>query len=68
MFFVWQFQASVFLVSSNSHSVSEERELNENVFLNDNYVEDGSLLEQVGFSYLSHCSSYAWLSDTCTIV
>lgn len=39
-------KASVFLVSSNSHSVSEERELNENVFLNDNYVEDGSLLEQ----------------------
>ncbi|KAG6570755.1 V-type proton ATPase subunit a1, partial [Cucurbita argyrosperma subsp. sororia] len=39
-------KASVFLVSSNSHSVSEERELNENVFLNDNYTEDGSLLEQ----------------------
>uniref|UniRef100_A0A9I9DZQ5 V-type proton ATPase subunit a n=2 Tax=Cucumis melo TaxID=3656 RepID=A0A9I9DZQ5_CUCME len=39
-------KASVFLVSSNSHSVSEERELNENVFLNDSYVEDGSLLEQ----------------------
>ncbi|KGN47288.1 V-type proton ATPase subunit a1 [Cucumis sativus] len=39
-------KASVFLVSSNSHSVSEERELNENVFLNDSYVEDGSLLER----------------------
>lgn len=39
-------KASVFLVSSNSHSVSEERELDENVFMNDNYVEDGSLLEQ----------------------
>lgn len=45
-------------MSSNSHSVSEERELNENVFLNDSYVEDGSLLEQVDFSYFNQCSSY----------
>ncbi|XP_023532159.1 V-type proton ATPase subunit a1-like isoform X2 [Cucurbita pepo subsp. pepo] len=40
-------KASVFLVSSNSHSVSEERELNENVFMNDNYVDDGLPLEEM---------------------
>ncbi|XP_022146201.1 V-type proton ATPase subunit a1 [Momordica charantia] len=39
-------KASVFLVSSNSHLVPEERELNENVFLNDNFIENSSLLEQ----------------------
>ncbi|XP_022947756.1 V-type proton ATPase subunit a1-like isoform X3 [Cucurbita moschata] len=40
-------KASVFLVSSSSHSVSEERELNENVFMNDNYVDDGLPLEEM---------------------
>lgn len=41
-----QFQARGFLVSSGSHAVSE-RELDENVYSNDDYVETASLLEQV---------------------
>ncbi|KAG6605514.1 V-type proton ATPase subunit a1, partial [Cucurbita argyrosperma subsp. sororia] len=40
-------KASVFLVSSSNHSVSEERELNENVFMNDSYVDDGLPLEEM---------------------
>ncbi|KAJ7980947.1 V-type proton ATPase subunit a [Quillaja saponaria] len=39
-------KASGFLVSSNSHAILEERELDENVYSNDEYVETTSLLEQ----------------------
>ncbi|OMO77203.1 Vacuolar proton ATPase [Corchorus olitorius] len=39
-------KAGGFLVSSNNHAVAEERELSENVYSNDNYVETASLLEQ----------------------
>ncbi|KAJ7947759.1 V-type proton ATPase subunit a [Quillaja saponaria] len=39
-------KAGGFLVSSNSHAVSEERELDENVYSNEGYVETASLLEQ----------------------
>ncbi|KAK9280089.1 hypothetical protein L1049_013774 [Liquidambar formosana] len=39
-------KASGFLVSSKSHAVGEERELDENVYSNDDYVETASLLEQ----------------------
>ncbi|CAN6692522.1 hypothetical protein ACFX2I_006433 [Malus domestica] len=39
-------KASGFLVSSNSHAVSEERELDENIYSNDNYGDEVSLLEQ----------------------
>ncbi|XWS73752.1 hypothetical protein CRYUN_Cryun02cG0155500 [Craigia yunnanensis] len=38
--------AGGFLVSSNNHAVAEERELSENVYSNDDYVETPSLLEQ----------------------
>ncbi|XVF47095.1 hypothetical protein PTKIN_Ptkin03bG0081800 [Pterospermum kingtungense] len=39
-------KAGGFLVSSNNHAVSEEWELSENVYSNDDYVETSSLLEQ----------------------
>ncbi|CAB4313180.1 unnamed protein product [Prunus armeniaca] len=39
-------KASGFLVSSNSHAVPEERELDENVYSNDDYGDSVSLLEQ----------------------
>ncbi|XP_062081977.1 V-type proton ATPase subunit a1 isoform X1 [Humulus lupulus] len=39
-------KASGFLVSSKTHAVSEERELDENIYSNDSYVETASLLEQ----------------------
>ncbi|XP_068338161.1 V-type proton ATPase subunit a1-like [Pyrus communis] len=39
-------KASGFLISSNSHAVSEERELDENIYSNDNYGDEVSLLEQ----------------------
>ncbi|EOY33130.1 Vacuolar proton ATPase A1 isoform 5 [Theobroma cacao] len=39
-------KAGGFLVSSNNHAVDEERELSENVYSNDGYVETASLLEQ----------------------
>ncbi|BFG34321.1 hypothetical protein CerSpe_205940 [Prunus speciosa] len=39
-------KASGFLVSSNSHAVPEERELDENVYSNDDYSDSVSLLEQ----------------------
>ncbi|XP_022756072.1 V-type proton ATPase subunit a1-like isoform X2 [Durio zibethinus] len=39
-------KAGGFLVSSNNHAVAEERELSENVYSNDDYVETSSLLEQ----------------------
>lgn len=46
-----QFQAGSFLVSSGSHAVSE-RELEENIYSNDVYVETASLLEQVLVHYV----------------
>ncbi|XP_061354944.1 V-type proton ATPase subunit a1-like isoform X1 [Gastrolobium bilobum] len=39
-------EACGFLVSSHGRAVSEERELQENVYSNDDYVETASLLEQ----------------------
>lgn len=39
-------KAGGFLVSNKSHSVTEERELDENIYSNDSYVETASLLEQ----------------------
>jgi len=42
-----KFQACGFLVSSHGHAVSDERELQENVYSNDTYIETASLLEQV---------------------
>ncbi|KAF3438721.1 hypothetical protein FNV43_RR21485 [Rhamnella rubrinervis] len=39
-------KAGGFLISSNNHAVSEDRELDENIFSNDGYVESASLLEQ----------------------
>lgn len=39
-------EAGSFLVSSKSQTVTEERELEENLYSNDNYVERASLLEQ----------------------
>ncbi|KAL5581175.1 hypothetical protein UlMin_013617 [Ulmus minor] len=39
-------EASGFLVSHDNHTVSEERELDENVYSNNSYVETASLLEQ----------------------
>ena len=41
------YQASGFLVSNRSHTVSEERELDENIYSNDGYGDTASLLEQV---------------------
>ncbi|KAF4354618.1 hypothetical protein F8388_009609 [Cannabis sativa] len=38
--------ASGFLVSNKTHTVPEERELDENIYSNDSYVETASLLEQ----------------------
>ncbi|KAL9676118.1 hypothetical protein QQ045_004331 [Rhodiola kirilowii] len=40
-------KAGGFLVSSKGHTAVEERELDENIFSNPNYVETASLLEQV---------------------
>ncbi|KAF8402766.1 hypothetical protein HHK36_010856 [Tetracentron sinense] len=39
-------KAGGFLVSAQSHAVVEERELDEHIYLNDDYVERASLLEQ----------------------
>ncbi|OIW15761.1 hypothetical protein TanjilG_04296 [Lupinus angustifolius] len=39
-------EACGFLISSHGRAVSEERELQENVYSNDEYVENASLLEQ----------------------
>uniref|UniRef100_A0A803PWI9 V-type proton ATPase subunit a n=1 Tax=Cannabis sativa TaxID=3483 RepID=A0A803PWI9_CANSA len=39
-------KASGFLVSNKTHTVPEERELDENIYSNDSYVETASLLEQ----------------------
>ncbi|XVF19522.1 hypothetical protein REPUB_Repub11eG0118000 [Reevesia pubescens] len=39
-------KASCFLVSSDNHAITEERELSENVYSNDGYVQTSSLLEQ----------------------
>lgn len=36
-------------MSSNNHTVSEDRELDENIYSNDSYTESASLLEQVLF-------------------
>ncbi|XP_048425192.1 V-type proton ATPase subunit a1-like isoform X2 [Pyrus x bretschneideri] len=41
-----ELEAIGFLVSSNSHAVSEERELDENIYPNDHYGDEVSLLEQ----------------------
>jgi V-type H+-transporting ATPase subunit a len=49
-FFCRQFQAGGFLVTSGSHAVSE-RELDENVYSNDDYVETASLIEEVFIHY-----------------
>ncbi|KDP44125.1 hypothetical protein JCGZ_05592 [Jatropha curcas] len=51
-----------FLVSSNSHAVSEERELNENVYSNNNYGESASLLEQELTSAPSNQSGLRFIS------
>ncbi|XP_028098327.1 V-type proton ATPase subunit a1-like isoform X2 [Camellia sinensis] len=40
-------KASGFLVSSKSHAVAEERELDDHVYSNDDYADTASLLEQV---------------------
>ncbi|CAL5334878.1 unnamed protein product [Camellia sinensis] len=40
-------KASGFLVSSRSHAVAEERELDDHVYSNDDYADTASLLEQV---------------------
>lgn len=45
------FQAGGFLVSAQSHVVSQERELDENVYSKDDYTEAASLLEQVLHPY-----------------
>ncbi|KAL1084912.1 hypothetical protein V6Z11_D08G013400 [Gossypium hirsutum] len=39
-------KACGFLLPSSNHAVSEERELSENIYSNDDYVETASLLEQ----------------------
>ncbi|KAJ4977870.1 hypothetical protein NE237_008650 [Protea cynaroides] len=39
-------KASGFLVSAQSHTIAEDRELEENLYLNNDYIERGSLLEQ----------------------
>ncbi|XP_059626733.1 V-type proton ATPase subunit a1 [Cornus florida] len=39
-------KAGGFLISSKSHAVAEERELDENVYSNDDYADTASLLEQ----------------------
>ncbi|XP_028097726.1 V-type proton ATPase subunit a1-like isoform X1 [Camellia sinensis] len=39
-------KASGFLVSSKSHAVAEERELDDHVYSNDDYADTASLLEQ----------------------
>uniref|UniRef100_A0A7N0UKU1 V-type proton ATPase subunit a n=1 Tax=Kalanchoe fedtschenkoi TaxID=63787 RepID=A0A7N0UKU1_KALFE len=39
-------KAGGFLVSSKGHSIAEERELDENIYSNPNYIEAASLLEQ----------------------
>ncbi|KAM6578782.1 hypothetical protein CsatB_030619 [Cannabis sativa] len=39
-------KASGFLVSNKTHTVPQERELDENIYSNDSYVETASLLEQ----------------------
>lgn len=54
--FLGKFQACGFLVSSHNLALSDERELQENVFSNDAYVETASLLEQVFCSTLYHPS------------
>ena len=42
-----KFQACAFLFSNHGHAVSEERELEENVYSNGDYVETPFLFEQV---------------------
>ena len=49
-----KFQACGFLVSSHGRAVPNERELQENVYSNDDYVDTASLLEQVPFNFLYH--------------
>ncbi|CAL5388143.1 unnamed protein product [Camellia sinensis] len=41
-----ELEASGFLVSSKSHAVAEERELDDHVYSNDDYADTASLLEQ----------------------
>ncbi|PIA32078.1 hypothetical protein AQUCO_04600026v1 [Aquilegia coerulea] len=43
-------KAGSFLVSTKSHAVAEERELDENIYSRDDYVESASLLEEPGTS------------------
>ena len=50
-----QFQASDFLVSSKSHAVAEERELDDHVYSNDVYADTASLLEQVIVCFVNYC-------------
>lgn len=55
LIFLSLFQAVGFLVSSNSHAISEDTELNENVYTNNGYGETTSLLEQVLLLFLVPC-------------
>ncbi|XP_050209220.1 V-type proton ATPase subunit a1 [Mercurialis annua] len=51
-----------FLVSSNSHAVGEDRELNENVYSNNGYSDTASLLEQELSSAPSNQSGLRFIS------
>ncbi|WCJ41118.1 V-type proton ATPase 116 kDa subunit a 1 [Euphorbia peplus] len=51
-----------FLVSSNNHAISEETELNENVYSTDGYGDTTSLLEQELSSAPSHQSGLRFIS------
>ncbi|XP_065865690.1 V-type proton ATPase subunit a1 [Euphorbia lathyris] len=55
-------KAVCFLVSSNSHSISDGTELNENVYSTDRYGENTSLLEQELRSVPSHQSGLRFIS------
>eukprot|EP00257_Ricinus_communis_P011308 XP_002532256.2 V-type proton ATPase subunit a1 [Ricinus communis] len=55
-------KAVAFLVSSNSHAVAEDRELNENVYSNNDYGDTASLLEQELRSAPSNQSGLRFIS------
>jgi len=55
------FQACSFLVSSRGAVVSEERELEENVFSNGNYIETPFLFEQVPCDISYYCGYFSTL-------
>lgn len=50
---IFLFQAGGFLVSAQGHVVPEERELDENVYSRDDYMDTASLLEQVSYPLLN---------------